>query len=84
MTSSLKSYRDLLVWQKEIELVAQGELKELETDFIVAEKLSYLTAAQAQRLLLQTDELGPMLGTLIRKLKVSSSATTPCTLHPTP
>ena len=131
---SLKSYRDLLVWQKGIDLVViaykattgfpksetyglisqirraatsipaniaegygrgsrkeylqflmvtQGSLKELETHFIVSEKLSYLTAAQKDRLLSQTDELGRMLGSLIRKLKALSSASTPYTQHPT-
>jgi len=131
---SLKSYRDLLVWQKGIDLVviaykattgfpksetyglisqirraatsipaniaegygrgsrkeylqflmvAQGSLKELETHFIVSEKLSYLTAAQKDRLLSQTDELRRMLGNLIRKLKALSSASTPYTQHPT-
>jgi four helix bundle protein len=124
MPSPIKSYRDLLVWHKGIDLVvesyrattqfpksetyglisqirrsatsipaniaegygrgsrkdytqflfiAQGSLKELETHFIVAEKLSYLTAAQAEKLLAQTDELGRMLGSLIRKLKLSPS-----------
>ena len=131
---SLKSYRDLLVWEKGIGLVvianrattglpksetyglisqirraatsipaniaegygrgsrkeylqflmvAQGSLKELETRFIVSEKLAYLTAAQKDRLLSQTDELGRMSGSLIRKLKASSSAPTPYTQHPT-
>src|SRR5437868_4046420 len=123
MSHAIKSYRDLLVWQKAIDLVvdayrasagfpssefyglmsqirrastsipaniaegygrgtrkeysqflviAQGSLKELETHFIVSKKLSYLTAAQTKRLLLQTDELGRMLGSLIRKLKLPS------------
>src|SRR5437867_1692009 len=113
--SSLKSYRDLLVWQKAIDLVteayrataafpksetyglmsqirraatsipaniaegygrgsrkeyvqflmvAQGSLKELETHFIVAEKLSYLTASQTERVLSHADELGRMSGSL--------------------
>lgn len=135
MPSQLKSYRDLLVWQKAIDLVvvayratapfpksetyglisqtrraatsipaniaegygrgtrkeyiqfllvAQGSLKELETHFIVAEKLAYLTDAQAKRLLSQADELGRMLGSLIRKLKATSSVTTPYTQPPTP
>src|SRR5262245_28097104 len=104
--SAIKSYRDLLVWQKAIDLVvesyrataqfpksetyglisqirraatsipaniaegygrgsrkdytqflfiAQGSLKELETHFIVAEKLSYLTDSQTKRLLSLTD-----------------------------
>ena len=125
--SAIKSYRDLLVWQKGIDLVvdayratapypkseiygltsqirraassipaniaegygrgsrkeyvqfltvAQGSLKELETHFIVSEKLSYLTAAQTRRLLSETDELGRMLGSLIRKLR-PPVATTP-------
>jgi len=132
---SIKNYRDLLVWQKGIDLVviaykattgfpksetyglisqirraatsipaniaegygrssrkeylqflmvAQGSLKELETHFIVSEKLSYLTAAQTERLLTQTDELGRMLGSLIRRLKLSPSASTPYTHPPTP
>jgi four helix bundle protein len=65
-------------------MVAQGSLKDLETHFIVSEKLSYLTEAQTERLLTQTDEIGRMLGSLIRKLKTSSSGATPNTLHPTP
>jgi len=132
---SLKSYRELLVWQKGIDLVviayqattgfpksetyglisqirraatsipaniaegygrgsrkeylqflyiAQGSLKELETHFIVSEKLTYLTAAQTVRPLNQTDELGLMLGGLTRKLKASSSASTPYTQLTTP
>jgi four helix bundle protein len=133
--SAIKGYRDLLMWQKGIDLVveayrvtaqfpkseiygltsqirraassipaniaegygrgsrrdyaqflfiAQGSLKEFETHIIVSEKLSYLTASQKDRLLSQTDELGRMLGSLIRKLKASSSASTPYTLNPTP
>ena len=65
-------------------MVAQGSLKELETHFIVSEKLSYLSAAQKDRLLSQSDELGRMLGSLIRKLKTSSSASTPSPPPPTP
>jgi four helix bundle protein len=123
---SIKSYRDLLVWQKGIDLVveayrltssfpktetyglvsqirraatsipanisegfgrgsrkeyvqfltvAQGSLKELETHFIVAERLSYLATTQTTKLLSQTDELGRMLGSLIRKLRVPPSTT---------
>jgi four helix bundle protein len=135
MPSPLKSYRDLLVWQKGIDLVvvsyratasfpksetygltsqirraatsipaniaedygrgtrkeylqflmiAQGSLKELETHLIVSEKLAYLTAAQSARFLTETEELGRMLGSLIRKLKTSPSGATPYTQHPTP
>lgn len=135
MAVTLKSYRDLIVWNKAINLVviaykatagfpksetyglisqvrraatsipaniaegygrgsrkeylqflsiAQGSLKELETHLIVSERLSYLTAAQTKRLLSDTDELGRMLGSLIRKLKGASSASTPYPQHPTP
>ena len=58
-------------------IIAQGSLKELETHFIIAEKLNYLTGAQTERVLAQTDEIGRMLGSLIRKLRVTN-------LHPTP
>ena len=135
MPPQLKSYRDLLIWKKGIDLVvlayrgteafpkseiygltsqirraatsipaniaegygrgsrkdyaqflfiAQGSLKELETHFIVSEKLAYLTSAQAELLLSHTDELGRMLGALIRQLKSASSASTPYTQPPTP
>lgn len=124
MASPIKSYRDLLVWQKAIDfvveayratatfpksetygvvsqirraassipaniaegygrgsrkeyvqflIIAQGSLKEVETHSIVADKLSYLTPAQTERLLSPTDEIGRMLGSLIRKLKLSSA-----------
>jgi four helix bundle protein len=63
---SRKEYVQFLV-------IAQGSLKEVETHFIVAEKLSYLTSAQTNGLLSQTDEIGRMLGSLIRKLKLSSA-----------
>lgn len=116
----LKSYRDLLVWQKAIELVvlvyrlsaefprdeiygltaqirrasvsvpsniaegygrgtrkeyiqflsiAQGSLKELETQTILAERLSYATSAQVERVLSDSERVGKMLGSLIRSLK---------------
>ena len=116
----LKSYRDLLVWQRAIELVvlvyrlsaefprdeiygltaqirrasvsvpsniaegygratrkeyvqflsiAQGSLKELETQAILAERLSYATSEQVERLLSDSERLGKMLGSLIRSLR---------------
>lgn len=116
----LKSHRDLLVWQKAIELVvlvyrfssefprneiygltaqirrasvsvpsniaegygrgtrkeyiqflsiAQGSLKELETQSILAERLSYATSAQVASLLSEAERVGKMLGSLIRSLK---------------
>ena len=62
-------------------IVAQGSLKELETHFIVAQKLNYLTDAQLSRVLSQSDEVGKMLGSLIRKLRTPSP---PYTQHPKP
>jgi len=116
----LKSYRDLLVWQKALELsiliyrmseafpkretdglasqirragvsvpsniaegygrgsrkeylqflsIAQGSLKELETQTIIAERLGYVTQSQAERVLSDADSVGKMLGGLIRSLR---------------
>lgn len=120
----LKSYRDLLVWQRAIELVvlvyrlsaefprdeiygltaqirrasvsvpsniaegygrgtrkeyiqflsiAQGSLKELETQSILAERLSYVTSAQVANLLSDSERVGKMLGSLIRSLKAKDA-----------
>jgi four helix bundle protein len=133
----LRSYRDLLVWQKAIELailiyqlsdgfprteiygltsqirrasvsipsniaegygrgsrkeylqflfVAQGSLKELETQTILSERLNYATAAQADRILSESEVVGKMLGSLIRSLrpKTAGKAKTHNTLDPTP
>ncbi len=116
----LRSYRDLLVWQKAIELailiyrlsdgfprseiygltsqlrrasvsvpsnieegygrggrkeyvqflfVAQGSLKELETQTILSQRLNYATAPQANRILSEAEVVGKMPGSLIRSLK---------------
>jgi len=117
----LQSYRDLLVWQKAIELavlayrltegfprseiygltsqmrragvsvpsniaeeygrasrreylqflsIAQGSLKELETQTILAEKLAFATSSQARRMLADSEVVGKMLGALIRSLRL--------------
>src|SRR5882724_757851 len=116
----LRSYRDLLVWQKAIELavliyrlsegfpraevygltsqirrasvsvpsniaegygrgsrkeylqflsIAQGSLKEMETQTIIAQRLNYATTAQAERVLSESEVVGKMLGSLMRSLK---------------
>jgi four helix bundle protein len=49
--------------------VAQGSLKEVETHLIIAQRLEYVTQAQLTTVLTRTEELGKMLGALIRKLK---------------
>ncbi|MEK6333566.1 MAG: four helix bundle protein [Acidobacteriota bacterium] len=120
----LRSYRDLLVWQKAVDLailiyrfsegfprteiygltsqlrragvsvpsniaegygrssrkeylqflsIAQGSLKELETQTIIAQRLNYATAAQAERVLSESEVVGKMLGSLIRSLRAKSA-----------
>lgn len=117
----LQSYRDLLVWQKAMELtvqsyrfsslfpkaeiyglasqlrrasvsvpsniaegygrggrkeylqflfVAQGSLKELETQTILARRLSYVSEEATADILRQSETVGKMLGGLIRSLRV--------------
>ena len=119
----LTSYRDLLVWQKAVELalhvyrlsegfpkheiyglraqlrragvsvpsniaegygrasrkeylqflsIAQGSLKELETQTIIGQRLGYITLSQAERALSDADVIGRMLGGLIRSLKAKA------------
>ena len=121
----LRSYRDLLVWQKAVELavliyrltegfptreiyglasqirragvsvpsniaegygrgsrkeylqflsIAQGSLKELETQTILAERLGYATVSQAERILSDSEIVGKMLGGLIRSLRVKGAS----------
>jgi len=116
----LRTYRDLLVWQKAIELailvyrlseafprteiyglrsqirrasvsvpsniaegygrgsrkeylqflfVAQGSLKELETQTILSQRLNYATPARANRILSESEVVGKMPGSLIRLLR---------------
>jgi len=117
---AIKSYRDLQVWQKAMDLVvesykvvnllpknevyslatqiqraavsipaniaegharahlgdylhhlscANGSLMELETHFLIANKLSYITEPQLESVLRSTSELGRMLAGLTSKLK---------------
>jgi len=62
--------------------VANGSLMELETHFLVACRLSYITEPQLESLLRNTSELGRMLAGLISKLK--ARALSPDTRHLTP
>jgi four helix bundle protein len=117
----LKSYRDLLVWQKAMELtvetyrfsssfprsetygltsqlrragvsvpsniaegygrrsrkeyvqflcISQGSLKELETQVILAQRLNYGSKTAVNGLLELSEEVGRMLGALIRSLRM--------------
>ena len=53
--------------------IAQGSLKELETQVLLAERLAYATAAQASSILCETEAVGKMLGGLIRSLKAKDA-----------
>lgn len=49
--------------------IAQGSLKELETQAILAGRLSHVSDEAISDMLIQTDIVGRMLGGLIRSLK---------------
>ena len=49
--------------------VAQGSLKELETHIIIAERVGLLLTGAAAPILQQCDEIGRMLGALIRTVR---------------
>jgi len=51
--------------------VANGSLKELETEIVLATQLGYLPEDASRALLLMTDRAGRMLGSLIRRLRQS-------------
>jgi four helix bundle protein len=57
--------------------VANGSLKELETELTIASRLGYVAEADRRQVMRQADELGRMLGRLIRILRKESP-------HPTP
>jgi four helix bundle protein len=48
--------------------VANGSLKELETEILIAREMGYVPASQAGEVSRLTDELGRMLGALTRRL----------------
>jgi four helix bundle protein len=62
--------------------VANGSLKELETELLIAARLGFVTRAQARELSEIADELGRMLGSLTRSLSDRRLHPTPQTLHP--
>jgi len=49
--------------------VAQGSLKEVETHLFIAQRLDYITQPQLKTALTRTEEIGKMLGSLIRALR---------------
>ena len=121
--ATLKSYRDLLVWQKSMDLVvavyqvatklppserygltaqmqraavsipsnisegygrshrgdylhhlsvANGSLKEVETQLVLSTRLGFLREAEIEKAMQLADEVGRMLASLMQKLKVRS------------
>jgi len=61
--------------------VANGSLKELETEALIAQRLGYVPPEEAQRLERAITELSRMLATLIRSLRRRSFPTSD---HPPP
>jgi len=59
----IESYKDLLVWQKRIELVY-----EIETQLVIAVNQNYITNQNKNTLTDRIDELGKMLNTLLKNL----------------
>jgi four helix bundle protein len=57
--------------------VANGSLKELETELTIAHRLGYVCEADYRQVMLDADGLGRMLARLLRRLRTQ-------TLHPTP
>ena len=49
--------------------IANGSLKELETQMIIASRLAFIATADCEQMLRQTAELGRMLTVLRRKLR---------------
>jgi len=60
-------------------LIANGSLKELETEVLIAVRLGYLSASRSKPILDAAEELGRMLAALIRGLKRSSNPVRPKT-----
>ena len=51
--------------------IAQGSLKEFETHLILGVRLGFSSKSEADRLLIECDQLGKMLRALIRKIEAS-------------
>ncbi|RWL19136.1 MAG: four helix bundle protein [Mesorhizobium sp.] len=79
MAEKTGSYKDLIVWQQAMDRevrgsyqqflrIAQGSLKELETQLLIAERTGIAPNATAAPLLASTESVGKLLRLLIRKL----------------
>jgi hypothetical protein len=80
----MSSYKDLIAWQKGMELVAsiydatdgfpshehsRGSLAEIETQVLIAQQRKYLNPETAMKLTQKIDELGRILSGLINSLQ---------------
>ena len=61
--------------------IANGSLKELETQILIANRLSFLTRERCHRLISQTSQLGRMLSGLTKKLTKLDPRRNPKTRH---
>jgi four helix bundle protein len=52
--------------------IAQGSLKELETHFIICERVGFLENEDMRRLFGSTEEIGKMLRSMVRSLQQKS------------
>ena len=57
--------------------VAIGSVKELETEMLLARQLGYITADETRRASAWADEVGRMLGAIVRTLRRSSLTPNP-------
>ena len=76
----MKNFKDLLIWQKSIELVifvkdfrqfisiARGSCAELETQGVIAYKLGYITNDDYRLLVSKVEETAKMLSSFYSKL----------------
>ena len=69
----VKSYQDLLVWQKAKEFInflsmAKGSNAELQTQCLICKQLLYIPESELKTALAFSDEVGKMLNGLIKTL----------------
>ena len=86
----IRGYKDLEVWQKAAEgrgrfglgsflyhlSVATGSLMEVETQFLIAERLGYVDTAQAKAVLGELGEVRRLLGGMVRALRTKDKEPT--------
>jgi hypothetical protein len=75
---TIRNYRDLIAWQKAMDLAvavyasstnAHGSIRELETHVMLCERLQFMTDDAARSLLEQCAEVGRLVAGLANSLK---------------